>query len=117
MKKTIDYKRRLCINYVGLALFIGVFFNFIYDVLKQYGFNSPEWFWYVGVALETTLLYIALRIILGSHWILNLAIYIMCGVLIKELIGNPLNINFIEYPVIIVVGLLDRYYQKKQWKF
>ena len=49
----IDQIKSKITYFVGFTLFIGVFFNFIYDIMKAYGFDGPEWFWYVGQALET----------------------------------------------------------------
>ena len=114
MHNSLEQKRRVYINYVGLALFIGIFFNLVYDVLKHYGLNSPEWFWYVGLALETTILYLIIRSLLGRHWITSLSIYVMIGVFVKEAIGIPFKINFLEYPVILAAGLIDRYLINKK---
>lgn len=95
------------------AICIGVFFNLIYDVLKRYGFENPEWFWYVGQSLEILLLFIVIRIALGRSAITNLGIYISIGVLAKEVFGNPLEINFIEYPIILAAYFIDNFIYKR----
>ena len=95
------------------ALCVGVFFNLIYDILKRYGFSNPEWFWYVGLALEILLLFIVIRKALGRNALTNIGIYMSVGVLAKEMFGNPLDISFIEYPIILGAYFIDNYIHKR----
>ena len=98
---------------IGAALFLGIFFNFVYEVLRQFGINNSEWFWYVGQKVEILLLFVALWQMKGRHPIINLGIYISIGALIKEILGIATEVNFYEYPIILGAYLFELYIYRK----